>query len=88
MKLNERIKRWRESRDGLTKAELARRCEVSPEAVSQWEKESDGTEPTHDSVDKIAEAIGVSLSVFWGEPPAERKGPKSARPAQRRSRAS
>ncbi len=79
MKLNERIKRWRESREGLTKAELARRCGVSPEAVSQWEH-PDGTEPTHDSVDKIAAAIGVSLSVFWGEPPAAvRKGPKAAR---------
>ena len=80
MKLNERIKRWRESREGLTKAELARRCDVSPEAVSQWEKEIDGTEPTHESVEKIAEAIGVSLSVFWGEPPAmARKSPKPAR---------
>jgi transcriptional regulator with XRE-family HTH domain len=68
VKLNERITRWRESREGLTKAELARSVGVSSAAVAQWE--SGDTEPTHDNVEAIAKAIGVSLSVFWGEPPA------------------
>jgi transcriptional regulator with XRE-family HTH domain len=75
MKLAERITRWRESREGLTKAELARLVGVSSAAVGQWEqdKADGGTEPTHDNITRIADAIGISLSVFWGEPPAERK---------------
>ena len=69
MKLNERITRWRESRE-ITKAELARRTGVSSAAVAQWEDTSpEGTEPTHDSVDAIAKAFGISLSEFWGTPP-------------------
>lgn len=61
----------------MTKADLARACDVSSAAVAQWENE-DGTEPTHDSVEKIAKAIGVSLSVFWGEPPAPTKKAKAS----------
>ena len=67
MKLSERINRWRESRSGLTKAELARKVGVSSAAVAQWE--SGDTEPTHDSVEAIAKAIGISLPEFWGDPP-------------------
>lgn len=67
VKLNERIRLWRESR-GITKAQLARDVGVSPAAVSQWEQDK-GTEPTHTNVAAIASAIGVSLSVFYGAPP-------------------
>jgi len=67
MRLSERIKRWRESRD-ITKAQLARDVGVSSAAVSQWESDP-GTEPTHSNVEAIAKAIGVSLPVFWGSPP-------------------
>lgn len=74
MKLSERINRWRESQK-LTKAELARRVGVSPEAVLQWEDSS--TTPTTENVEKIATAIGVTLSVFWAEPPP--KSPKTRR---------
>ena len=72
--LSERITRWRESQ-ALTKAELARRVGVSPEAVTQWERadEEKSTTPTTDNIEKIATAIGVTLSVFWGEPPAKRR---------------
>lgn len=58
----------------MTKSELARRVGVSSAAVAQWERGGeDGTEPTHENVEAIAKAIGVSLSVFWGEPPAKSK---------------
>lgn len=72
VKLSERITRWRGSRDGLTKAALARACGVSAAAVTQWEDPDpeESTEPTHENIEKIAEAIGISLAVFWGEPPA------------------
>lgn len=85
MKLNERITRWRESR-GLTKSEFARRVDVSSAAVAQWENQ-DGTEPTHDSVDAIVKALGVSLSEFWGEPPAGGKAPARSAAPQKRKRA-
>jgi transcriptional regulator with XRE-family HTH domain len=76
MKLSERITRWRESREGLTKAGLAREVGVSAATVSYWEQGE--TEPTHENTEKIAEAIGVSLSVFWGEPPAALKKAKAS----------
>lgn len=72
MRISERITRWRESQ-GLTKAELARRVGVSPEAVSQWEREENGTSPTVENVEKIADAVGVSMSKFWNEPPARKR---------------
>lgn len=71
VKLHERIKRWRKAA-GLTQAVLASRCDVSPSAVAQWE-DPDGTEPSHDNVQKIAKAVKVTLSQFWGAPPKEEK---------------
>lgn len=71
MKLHERITRWREAAD-LTKADLARACNVSSAAVAQWEA-ADGTEPSHDNVEKIAKAVKVTLSEFWGTPPARKR---------------
>lgn len=64
------------SRDGLTKAELARLVGVSSAAVAQWE--SGKTEPTHESVSAIASAVGVSLSEFWGDPPKKKKRVRAA----------
>lgn len=46
---------------------MARRVGVSSAAVAQWE--GGGTEPTHDNVEAIAQALGLTLSGFWGEPP-------------------
>lgn len=70
MRLSERIRRWRESR-GISKAQIARDVGVSAAAVSQWE---DGTTtPTVASLDRLVEALGVSLSVFYGPAPKARK---------------
>lgn len=58
----------------MSKAELARRTEYSSAAVAQWEDAGpDGTEPTHESVRRIAEAFDLSLSEFWGDPPKRTK---------------
>lgn len=54
----------------MTKAELARRVDVSSAAVAQWE--GGVTEPTHDNVEAIAKALDLTLSGFWGEPPDKR----------------
>ena len=64
----ERIRRWRESREGMSKSSLARAVGVTRQAFGLWES-GDAT-PTLHHIAKIAEEIGVSLPVFWGEPPA------------------
>lgn len=57
----------------MSKAELARRTEYSSAAVAQWEDTGpDGTEPTHESVQRIAKAFELSLSEFWGDPPKKK----------------
>jgi transcriptional regulator with XRE-family HTH domain len=77
VKLSERIKRWRETREPeITKAELARRVGVSSAAVAQWE--GGATEPTHDNVEAIATALGITLSGFWSEPPAPKREAKAS----------
>lgn len=65
------MRRWRQAQEGLTKAEVARRCEVSGEAVLQWE--NGDANPTSANVEKFATAVGVSMVAFWGEPPAKSK---------------
>jgi transcriptional regulator with XRE-family HTH domain len=74
VRISERITRWREDRE-MTKAELARQCDVSSAAVAQWE--SGDTEPTHDSVEAIAKALDISLSDFWGDPPTRKRAKAS-----------
>ena len=71
MRLSERITRWRGVK-GITQAELARRVGVSSAAVNQWEDKDDdkATEPTHEHVGKIADALDLTLSEFWADPPA------------------
>lgn len=69
--IGERIRRWRESRDDMSKSDLARAVGVTRQAFGLWE--SGRATPTLNHVAKIAETIGVSLQVFWGEPPAPRK---------------
>lgn len=59
------------SREDLSQADVARAVGVSRQAVRLWE--SGAAEPTHANVEKFASAIGVSLAVFWGEPPAQPK---------------
>lgn len=67
MEISERITRWRESREGMTKAALARACGVSSAAVAQWE--NGATTPSTKSIEAIAAAFGISVSVFWGALP-------------------
>jgi transcriptional regulator with XRE-family HTH domain len=77
VKLSERIKRWRETREPeITKAELARRVGVSSAAVAQWEGGT--TEPTHDNVEAIAHALDLTLSGFWGDPPPLKREAKAS----------
>jgi transcriptional regulator with XRE-family HTH domain len=72
----ERIRRWRESREDLTQAEVARAVGISRQGYRLWE--SGDAEPTHANVEKFATAIGVSLPVFWGEPPPAKRKTKAS----------
>lgn len=70
MTIAERIKSWREWA-GLTPIQLADECGVTPAAVYYWELGD--TEPRHDNIDKIVRAVGVSLPVFWSDPPKTKR---------------
>jgi transcriptional regulator with XRE-family HTH domain len=58
---------------GLSQRALARAIEVSPGAVWQWERETDGTIPRPDATIRLEEALGLepgSLSRLLGYLPA------------------
>lgn len=78
----ERIRRWRESREDMSKSDLARAVGVTRQAFGLWE--SGGSTPTQHHIEKVAEAIGVSLPVFWGEPPASPASAKASKPRRGR----
>ena len=54
---------------GLTQKELARRLGISPVGVAQWENGL--RNPKHETIKRIASALGVSVTVLYGLP--ERK---------------
>lgn len=71
MTLAERIRGWRQTREGLTQAKLAEGVGVSPAAVAYWELGR--TEPTHSNVAKLAAFFGITVADFWGKPPKVRR---------------
>lgn len=71
MKLNERIKAWREARPDVASSAIAAACGVSRQAVAQWQ---DGTTtPTLRNLDRLVTALGVSMARFYGPIPPSRK---------------
>lgn len=79
MSTGERIKSSRK-RKGLTQKELAKRVNVSPQVISNWEREY--TTPDSDDVAKVADVLDVSTEFLLcrtndpngqivKEPPAE-----------------
>ena len=66
MTIAQRIKKWREHA-GLTPSALASACRVSVPAVYYWEQGK--TSPRHENIEKIALACGVTIPVFWSDPP-------------------
>lgn len=80
MSMPQRIKRWR-TWAGATVPEMAASAEVTPDAAYMWENEGEhGTTPRQEHLESIVEFFGITLSLFYGEPPADG--------ARRRSRAS
>lgn len=69
--LNERIRAWRKH-FGVRVTELARQVGVSSAAVSQWERDEHGTQPSHEHLAAIANALGISMAEFWGAVPRRR----------------
>lgn len=66
MQLSARIATWRDER-GLSQTDLARHVGVTPAAVNHWEEGK--TQPTHENLALIAQALGLSMSEFWGPLP-------------------
>jgi transcriptional regulator with XRE-family HTH domain len=63
MILTNRIRSIRESY-GLTQAEVAYRCNITPSAYGQIERNAEKTK--FETLIKIADAIGVTISLFSG----------------------
>jgi transcriptional regulator with XRE-family HTH domain len=55
------IRKWRKKAK-LTQRELGEKVGVSPQAVSEWERNV--TDPTSDNLERLAEAVNVSLGEF------------------------
>ncbi len=64
--VNISIRRIRESA-GITQAELARRLGVSQSLVNRWE--SPAGRPQVATLQRIADALGLNLSVIFSAPP-------------------
>lgn len=54
---------------GLTQKELATRLGISPAGIAQWENGL--RNPKHENVKKIADALGVNVTVLYGLPSKE-----------------
>lgn len=66
MTIGERIKEIRKSR-GLTQKELGERLGLSYQAIAQWENNL--RNPKNETIGKIADALGVSISSILPEQP-------------------
>ncbi len=80
MSMPQRIRRWR-TWAGMSVPEMAAAAEVTPDAAYMWENEGEhGTTPRQENLIAVVDAFGITLSLFYGEPPAPG--------ARRRTRAS
>ena len=68
MNFSDKIKYQREQ-NHLTQKELARRLGISPVGVAQWENGL--RNPKHETIKRIASALGVSVTVLYGLPAKE-----------------
>lgn len=66
MTRGQRIKAARKN-SGLTQKELGSRLGVAYQTVAQWE--NDLRNPKYETVQRIADALGVPESYFWGSSP-------------------
>jgi transcriptional regulator with XRE-family HTH domain len=64
--LAHRIRFWRK-RAGLKGIELAAALNLSPSAISQWERGH--ASPSHETLERVAIACGIDLVTFWGDLP-------------------
>jgi transcriptional regulator with XRE-family HTH domain len=70
IELGERIARWRESRD-LTQAALAAKLGLTAGAVANWEVST--ATPTQANLQKLVDALDITMAQFWGRVPAKRR---------------
>lgn len=70
IELGERIAGWRHAR-GWSQAELADKLELTAGAVSNWEVNSEV--PTGKNLQKLVDALEVTMQQFWGRIPPPKK---------------
>lgn len=71
MNIGERMKQIREEK-GLTQNEVAQRAGVTAASLSRWENEE--REPTFQNVQRIAQALGVTMAEMVKEPEKPKEG--------------
>lgn len=64
--LPKRIRHWR-TQAGMSQGELAKALGVHFSTVSHWERGA--SPPTAGNIQRVADACGVSMQIFWGQLP-------------------
>lgn len=75
MTINQRVRAWRQY-VGMSVPEVAKRLEITPAAIYQWEADpakSKPTTPSTKNLGALVEVLGVSLATFYGAVPARKK---------------
>ncbi len=80
MDLSERIKAWL-GHEGMRVTDLAKSVGVTWESAYQWT--TGKTQPTHENLEAIVGALGLSLAQFYGPVPVPPKSTK--RPSKRKA---
>lgn len=70
IELGERIARWREHR-ALSQVALAEKLELTPGAVANWEVST--AVPTGKNLQKLVEALDITMQQFWNRCPAKKR---------------
>lgn len=80
MEIGARIAAWRAAK-GMTRQAFAKAVGVTVAAVYQWEGEGKSanhhTTPTLESLDKIVDALGLTIVQFYGRIPTAKKAKAS-----------
>lgn len=72
MDLGTRIAAWRRAK-GYSQTQLAEKIGVTVAAVSYWEGGEKQTSPTHEHLEAVVAALGITMERFYGRIPAAKK---------------
>lgn len=73
VQIGTRISAWRKAK-GISRRQLAEKADVSYMAVYYWERDDDrATTPKGQHLEKVVDALGITMSRFYGPIPKQRK---------------